>query len=649
MCGIAGVYNYADESEPTAETVWDMVRAMQHRGPDALCVKNLGPVTLGHARLSIIDLSSSANQPMANEDGSCWIAYNGEFYTFEGFREYLEGKGHVLRTHSDTEVLLHLYEERGSDVVHDIRGMFAFAIWNSRERSMFAARDRFGIKPFYFYDTGKSFIFSSELSSLLVHPQVPREIDESALDCYMALGYTLSPRTLIRGVRRLPPAATLRVTANGVEAPKPYYSPQPFQSPGRTRQDWIECVREGLREAIELRLVADVPVGAFLSGGVDSSAIVAVMREHFSVPVHTFSLDYPEREYSEGKYARKVAEELDTIHHELLVTPQLFVQTLPDVACFQDDPLSDPSGVNNFLVSRLAREHVTVSLSGDGGDEVFGGYDRYVRDARLARIGASLEFARPVAGWLASLFPQDMDTRHDRLRRYGNALARSFMPIEKRYPARFFCFSRESRKSFYRKGLYARVGQSVYVERQLEQWFDRAREYHPFLQKQYFDLMTYIPEDLMLKGDRMSMAHSLEVRVPFLDHVLVEMGMSIPTGLNYDSAQNRKAILKEAVAHLVPREALYRRKRGFGLPYADWLRTEGRELVQDTLLNPESFIARYIRPEKIISLVHAFRSKRFGVERCLWLLFALELWAQSHLCTGTVKTERTGRKNAGCV
>ena len=613
-------------------------QSLAHRGPDDEAILVNGNAGLAHRRLSIIDLSPEGRNPMPSEDASLWITHNGEVYNFLEHRDALIAKGHKFRSRTDTEVVLHLYEEYGSACVEELRGMFAFAIWDAKRRCLFLARDRFGIKPLYYSFTPQQFIFSSELPSLLLHPDVQREIDLSALNAYLTLGYVPSPHTLFKHIHKLPPAHTLTVQIGkdklDLRGPVRYFQLRLNPDLQRSEEETVEQARTLLEESIKMHLISDVPVGAFLSGGVDSSAIVSVMTSVFNQPVKTFSIGFEDQRYSEISFARTIARKFGTDHYELILTPSLVQGAIDNAVRNLGEPLGDASALNNYFVSQIARQHVTVSLAGDGGDEAFGGYARYFGYGRYVSDW-HLDVFGHLPGWkslwvpvVKRLFPAQVDARVQMSRRVRSLVRLSALSPARRYLDRMTYFAYDERPHLYRRDFLEMVQGNDCFALLLQSVHGNSDKVDSALFRQLLDLLSYIPEDLMFKADRMSMCHSLEVRVPFLDHKLLEFAMTIPSKLNARGYDNRKVILKKAIANLVPAEVMYRPKQGFVLPYGEWLRGPWAALCKDTLLAESAWIYQYLNREYVRNLLSAHAQRRYGTDRRLWSLFALELWAR---------------------
>jgi asparagine synthase (glutamine-hydrolysing) len=633
LCGIFGIIQL--ERAVSESTLRELTDTMKHRGPDDAGYWTDRNVGLAHRRLSIIDLSKAGRNPMSNADQTLWTTFNGEIYNFAEHRQLLIAKGHRFRSRTDTEVVLHLYEEHGESCVEHLRGMFAFAMWDVKNRRLFLARDRFGIKPLYYLHTPKLFMFASEIVALLQYGELAREASLPALDTYLSLQYIPSPHTIFKHIYKLPPAHTLTVEVGDsnlrVGEPKRYFALVPQPDFRRSEKNTIEQARVLLEESIQLHLVSDVPVGAFLSGGVDSSAIVSVMSSVFNQPVTTFSVGFEDPKYNELAFARQIATKFETDHHELVVTADCVRRGLGEVSRCMGEPLGDPSAFNNYFVSQVARQHVTVALAGDGGDEAFAGYERYEREQRVNGFTSLPPLIHKAISKATEWFPVRAGTSVDGLRRLRNLVYRASLPPARRYLERMRVFDRLERIYLYKPEFLA----AVKMNEPVSCWMESTRcgngDGDRIVHQQWLDLHTYIPEDLMLKADRMSMCHSLEVRVPFLDHKLLEFAMTIPSSLNVRGRGNRKVILKKAIWGLVPQEAMDRPKQGFALPYGDWLRGPLREIVQDTLLSPCAWLYEFLNPEYVAALVQAQKRGRFGTDWRVWSLLALEMWAQTYL------------------
>ncbi|MFC1678022.1 asparagine synthase (glutamine-hydrolyzing) [Planctomycetota bacterium] len=571
MCGIAGIFNYENRGKVEEEVLATMRDSMFHRGPDGagMWISPDRSVGLGHRRLSIVDLSESANQPMCNEDGRIWIVFNGEIYNHIEIRAELESQGHRFSTdHSDTEVIIHAYEQWGKDCVHKFRGMFAFAIWDDIKKELLLFRDRIGIKPLYYTFRKGQFIFASEIKAILTHKEIPREVDEEAFYHYLSFMTSPAPLTLFKGIRKLPFGSYLRVTRNGEAETGRYWDVLDHTKPlsGLSEEEISSRLLEELKASVSCRKMSDVPVGVFLSGGIDSSANAALFSETQSDPIKTFSIGYKgnyESYQNEFKYAQIMANLVGADHYEKELTTDELIDFLPELAFYQDEPISDPVCLPVYYVSKLARDNgVVVCQVGEGSDELFCGYPGWMRILRLQRL-SELPFAGALSrlglGTLklmnkANAFP------YERLRRgvCGEPLfwggAESFTEWEKK---KLLCSRLRNKFNGY---------SSFEVLKPIEKRFkEKAWEPSALNWMSYVDLNFRLPELLLMRVDKMSMATSLEARVPFLDHKFVELSMSIPQSTKIKHG-NLKHILKKAVTGLIPDELIHRKKQGFGVP-----------------------------------------------------------------------------------
>ncbi len=624
MCGIAGFTTTNAPADATA-ILERMTRAIAHRGPDDSGFYHSSTTFLGHRRLSIVDLSGG-HQPIFNEDGSTAIVYNGEIFNHADVRPALEAAGHIYRTCSDTETILHAWEEWGPASLDHFRGMFAFVIRDEKRDVLIAARDRLGIKPFYYFWDGRLFAFASEIKALLAHPDIPAEPNDTLFGEYLAFGYTSGEETLFRGIRCLLPGHWLQLSGeNGDQRTLTIqrYWDVPDEAPDEsfTQQDWIAAVRQGLEETVRLRLMADVPLGAFLSGGVDSSAITALMQHEVPGRVSTFSVGYGEREFSELGYARQVAETLGTEHKEVIVGRNEFFAALGPLIYQEDLPITWPSSVPLYFLARMASRSVKVALTGEGSDEIFGGYERYRWTRLNMRAAAAYEVLpgavrRRAAAFLAS----SPLLRGDIRRRLSHTFLGREGTIESLLLDNFLsAYSLSEQKSF----LLIPPG-DIYGH-YLRYW--NSRPDRTMLSRMlYADQKTYLVQ-LLMKQDRMSMAASIESRVPFLDHHFLALAMRIPDRFKI-RGREQKYIFKKAVEDLLPENVVYRRKMGFPTPLKQWLKEPALAPQLDALCKPGSFIAEWIDREAVARLIAAHRSGLADATDRLWRLLNLELWGQ---------------------
>ncbi|HEU4874101.1 MAG TPA: asparagine synthase (glutamine-hydrolyzing) [Pyrinomonadaceae bacterium] len=617
MCGITGFVR-ADKGQVagTADLIGRMCQAIVHRGPDDHGVMIKNGAVLGMRRLSIIDLAGG-HQPISGEDGSVTIVYNGEVYNFRELHTLLKSHGHTFQTHSDTEAIVHAYEEFGPACVDHLRGMFAFAIWDDRNQKLFIARDRAGKKPLYYTLTDRgTFVFGSELKSLLVHPEVKRNINLEAVDAYLTLGYVPDPQCIFRDIYKLPPGHHLTFSDNRVVIQK-YWDFDFSPDPSMTTEDCVSGLRELLDEAVRLRLVSDVPLGAFLSGGIDSSTVVGLMARHMGQPVKTFSIGFHEDSYNELKYARLTAQKFGTDHHEFFVTPDI-CDVVDDLVQQLDEPFADPSSIPTYMVSKLAREHVKVVLSGDGGDELFAGYTRYVIDRK--RRGFSL---LPSVIREGIMQPLSAKLPHGTLgRNYLHNVALD--PIH-RYLDSVSVFSGLNRQLLYTDDFKKQLGTDGGSLAEFRAYAAQVKTGEPLDQLLFIDSKTYLPGDILTKVDRMSMAVSLEARVPLLDHKLIEFVMRIPSSMKMAGTET-KYIFKKAVEDLVPQEILNRPKQGFGMPIEQWINEQLKDRIRDTLHGFRARQRDYVNPDYVNLLLEEHERGRRNHSYALWGLFMLELW-----------------------
>jgi asparagine synthase (glutamine-hydrolysing) len=623
MCGIAGFVETADSTAPftldeSRSLVHRMCDVIRHRGPDDEGVWVNEGVALGMRRLSIIDLSTG-HQPIHNEDQTVWIVFNGEIYNFPELRRELEAAGHRFYTNTDTEAIVHAYEQWGTGAIRRLRGMFGLAIWDVRTKSLLIARDRAGIKPMYYADVNGRLYFGSELKSLLEAPDLPRDLDLDALDHYLSFLYTPREGSIFKRVRKLPPGH-LMTWRNGTLKVEQYWQLSAEEDFRGSEGDAVAQLRRVLTDAVRCHLLSDVPLGAFLSGGIDSSLVVGLMSEISGSRVKTFSIGFDEPAFDELEHARKVAQHFGTEHHEFVVKPDA-ISILDRLVWHFDEPFADPSAIPTWYVSEMARRHVTVVLSGDGGDELFGGYDRYVPHPRVVAFDRySPRALRRVAAIAAAQLPHGARgknfLRHigrDEQGRYLDAI-RFFGADEK--PA---LLSAEVRRAL----------RGPDPETRLAQHFERFAHLPWPSQMMRFDAETYLPEDVLTKVDRMSMAHSIESRVPLLDNEVIDFAATLPASLKIKDGR-RKHVLKEVAATLLPRDILERRKQGFGVPLGTWFRGNLRELFADTLLSPSSLQRGYFEPAFVRQIVDEHLAGTRDHMWQLWQLVVFERWQQQY-------------------
>ncbi len=626
MCGIAGIVT-TSPNRPIGDyqdILHRMCDEMAHRGPDADGFWSDGRAALGQRRLAIIDLSDSGRQPMTNEDGTLWITFNGEIYNFHELREQLIGHGHTFRSNCDTEVILHAYEQWGEDCVNRFRGMFAFAIWDTKAQRLFAVRDRRGKKPFFYHWDGQVFRFASELAAILDDPAVPRVMDAQAIDYYLTWGYVPAPSTGFAAVKKLPPAHTLTLDARAAN-PEPvirkYWELRYLPKSEISFEDAKEALREELTRAVRIRLMSDVPLGAFLSGGIDSSIVVGLMATLSDQPVKTFSIGFADAAYNELGHARRIADKWSTDHHEFIVEPDA-VSILPLLVRHYGEPYADASAVPTYYVSQITRDKVTVALNGDGGDEAFLGYERYLAN-QISEYLQRVPGTGPGIRMLGRLLPPSIESksRIDRVRRF---LEVALLPEADRYAHWVGYFGEAEKDRLYKADFSQRLRR-----REALDWYDRIVSAQPGLsaveRANLADFHGYLPYDLLVKVDIASMANSLEARSPLLDHKILEFAARLPQRYKIRGRKG-KWILRQAFADMLPPENVNRPKAGFGAPIGTWFREAMRPMVEDLLLSDSSCIRGYLDGAAIERIVRSHLNREANHTYRIWNLIMLEMW-----------------------
>ena len=637
MCGIAGIINF--EGLPvSAKAIKDMTACLKHRGPDdeghvlLSSLRACRPIefrdpfevkessgyniTLGHRRLSIIDLSEAGHQPMSNEDGTVWIVFNGEVYNFQEIRQQLSQ--HKFKSQSDTEVILHAYEEWGIDAVRKFNGMFAFALVDLRKNRLFLVRDRIGKKPLYYYLNKKRLIFASELKAILTLPDVPRELDPNGAASYFSHGYIPSPRTILKHHRKLEPAYIFSVGLDGdYERREAYWALTVAPDYKTTEEEWCEAIRELLLDATRLRLISDVPVGAFLSGGIDSGTVVAMMAQSSGNHCNTFTIGFEEEEFSEVGNARAVALKWQTNHKEKILHPDA-LSIFSDLVYQYDEPFADSSAIPTFYICREARKHVTVALSGDGGDELFAGYNNY--QTAMNNMGFD---------WVPSFLKKPLKSvyKHVPYLRYRPWFVRLALQLDEYYSQHIM--------TIFNPVLQKKLFSPVFL-RQID-YFDDIDQFKSFYREggddpltsmEYLDVKTYLPEDILTKVDRASMYHSLEVRVPLLDYRLVELAFRIPSTFKFRHGE-KKAILRKAMKALLPQPVLQQRKMGFAVPLAQWFRNEMHDFMLERFSSADFSCGEWFNRDTIRSLVG--KHSRYNYASQIWSLLVFDEWCRRYL------------------
>jgi asparagine synthase (glutamine-hydrolysing) len=628
MCGICGKLNFDPEDTVDPAVLQRMMDVISHRGPDGSGAHRAGPVALGHRRLSIIDLNTG-NQPMSNEDGTVWVVYNGEIYNFPELRAELQTRGHHFKSTTDTEVIVHLYEEIGTECVVRLRGMFAFALWDGRTQTLLLARDRVGIKPLYYTNTGKALVFGSEIKSVIADPAIVRRVNPRAIDRFITYYYLPGNETLLQGIYKLRPGHYLTVN-RGTVAEKQYWDLH-FAAPenAQTFENAVESLQALLRQTVQDHMISDVPVGVLLSGGIDSTAVLRYAAEHAGTPLHTFTIGFTGEGFADERpYARIAAQRYGTRHQEITITANDFRDFLPKYAWHMEEPVCEPPAVALYFVSRLARQSsVKVLLSGEGGDEAFGGYQTYRNLLFLEGLKSALGSAKPLLRFAFQLLSR---VGWGRIAPYG-ALVGSTLP--QYYLSRTATpqtpFNRLKR-GLYIDGVNDAIGEGVSDE-PTRRLFEETNGYTLLDRMLYVDTKSWLPDDLLVKADKMTMATSVELRVPLLDFQVLEFAASLPQSFKV-RGWSTKRILKAALQQSVPTEIVKRKKTGFPVPYNRWLRTDLNAFVTDALLGPGAALASYFRKEVIEGILARFNRDGVGGKEVFSLL-ALELWHQQFLGT----------------
>ncbi len=614
MCGIVAVYN--KQEKPVSKDILEpMTQCIVHRGPDDEGYCFDGHIALGFRRLSIIDLNTG-HQPMTNEDGSLWLIFNGEIYNYMPLREELLSQGHRFGTNTDSEVILHLYEQYGRDCVTRLRGMFAFIIYDSTEGDFFGARDYFGIKPLYWSETDESFLFASEIKSILAHPAISRTVDPYAYLNYLTFQYVPEPRTMFTGIEKLPPATWFHLSAQGMQTQQ-YYQIR-FQPDASTSFEcYMQEIRDKLQDSVLAHRMSDVPRGAFLSGGVDSTIICALFQKHESI--NTFSVGYNEGQYSELSEATKTAAILGTRHHEYIITPGEYLSVLPKLAWHQDEPVADPSAIAIHFLARMAREYVTVVLSGEGADELFGGYNIYREPSALSLFRYVPTAIKTLLKGIARLLPEGLKGRE--------FILRGTEPLENRFfgNARIFSAEEKLLVSHLDAGFIRQFGDARAITRpfyeQCQNWDDETK-------MQYIDLKTWLPGNILMKADKMTMANSLELRVPFLDLEVLKVVLRIPTRYKITHGTT-KYILRQAFRDMIPEHVFSKKKLGFPVPIRLWLKDQFYAWAQEKISCNE--MGEWISRDYMLKLLSDHKTGKHDNSRQLWTVLMFLLWAESYL------------------
>jgi len=621
MCGITGFINL-DGRPADGELLARMNEAIRHRGPDEDGYYLKAHAALAMRRLAIIDLAGG-QQPIANEERTAWIVFNGEIYNYCELKDRLEKLGHTFRTDCDTEAIVHAYEQYGADCPKHLRGMFAFAIWDERKGELFLARDRVGKKPLLYAKVGNSFVFGSEFSALLSHPSVGREVNREAIHHYLSFVCVPAPLTAYRDIHKLEPGHSLTLKADGEMKTERYWQPDFSKKLKITEEEAGERTLELLRDAVRVRLMSEVPLGAFLSGGIDSSTVVALMSEVSSAPVKTFSIGFEEQDFSELHHARRVAEHVGAEHREFVVRPDA-MEVLPTLVEHYGEPYADSSAIPTYYVARETRRHVTVALNGDGGDECFAGYERYAAMRLSERYRKLPEALREgVIRQAVELLPSS-ELRRGRVRSLKRFVKSAGLPPVERYLRWVSILDPAAKRELYTDEFRREMAERD-VRQWLAPWFARANGAGVVDAALLTDTMTYLPNDLLVKVDIASMAVSLEARSPFLDHHVIEFAASLPENLKLRGLTT-KYILKRTLKKLLPSENLTRAKQGFGVPVGHWFRGEMQGFLREHVLSEKAARRGYLRADAVARMVEEHTRGERDYTHQLWTLLMLELW-----------------------
>ncbi|WP_447986184.1 asparagine synthase (glutamine-hydrolyzing) [Nitrospira sp. Nam74] len=616
MCGIAGILDLDGHVSTDSSHIKRMADAMVHRGPDDEGFFVSGPVHLAHRRLSIIDLNTG-QQPMFNEDNSIVVVFNGEIYNHRQLRNVLEAKGHIFRTHSDTECILHAYEQFGNNFESHLTGMFAFALWDIRRRRLVLSRDRLGIKPLYYTVHHGQLIFASEIKAILTIKEIERRVDHDGLDAYLSLRYVPGPRTMFKDIYKLEPAHTM-IAQEGTITTRAYWE-LTFEENHRDERQAAQELEALVSEVCHDHLMSEVPYGVFLSGGVDSSAVVAVLQKTLSDKLRTFTVGYEHAEgINEFDYAESVSRHIGTVHHKLTLQAQDFANWIPKLVWHLDEPVGDAACIPLYFLAKYAKERATVLQSGEGADEIFAGYSIYKKMEFMNRLQT---------GILSPLLRAGSQTVAPRAG--GGKLARYLRlfgkPLEQRYHGVSGHFMEGIREKLIKPGIFRADNKETFAEKTFSQYYDRVSTDHDLNRMLFIDTKTWLPDDLLVKADKMTMAASVELRVPFLDHRLVEFAARLPISLKIQKGES-KYLLKKIMEPYLPRDVIYRTKAGFPVPVSEWFKNGLKDLATGMLLNPKSAVSNYLDAGVIRGLLQEHKSGAGDYANELWGLLILESW-----------------------
>ncbi len=613
MCGITGIFNFAKKNKVDKRVLKQMTDAIKYRGPDHGDYFIDDYIGLGYRRLAIIDLSKEGNQPIYNEDKSICIVFNGEIYNFHELRTILEQKKHKFSSNTDTETIVHAYEEFGIDCVKYLRGMFAFAVWNSNKQELFIARDRIGKKPLFYYTDSERFVFGSELKCLMQDKAIPKKIDKKSISLYFSYGYVPSPNSVFTGIKKLMPGHTLIIDKKGKMKINEYWDLK-YEPEIKSEKEWCGLIKNKVQEAVKLRLISDVPLGAFLSGGIDSSIIVSQMSQLSKSSVKTFSIGFEEEEFSELKYAKLIAEKYKTDHHEFIVKPDA-VKILPKLVWLYNEPYSDSSALPSYYVAEMTRKHVTVALNGDGGDESFGGYDRYLLEKYIKNYN-KIKLFHPLINRFISILPTPAHNKHiiNKIKRF---IKTSRLTPEQAYLNFLTTFNFEEKTKLINQP-ENQEDKNIFFD-----FFNKNPDQDFISKATYSDIKRYLPEDLLVKMDMATMGNSLEGRSPFLDHELMELAAKIPSNLKINRSV-KKYILKKTFAKELPKEILKRKKQGFGAPIIKWFENDLKYLFDELIFSQNCLIKEYADTNFIKKVAEEHGAEQN--QHKLWNLLCLETW-----------------------
>jgi asparagine synthase (glutamine-hydrolysing) len=629
MCGITGILQL-DGSTPSKPILEGMTRTLAHRGPDGEGFHIEGPIGLGHRRLSIIDLSSAGAQPMCNEDRSIWINYNGEIYNFIHIRSVLQSRGHVFSSQTDSEVIVHAYEEWGVDCLQKFNGMFAFGLWDAKKGILWLVRDRLGVKPLFYCQLPNAILFGSEIKAILAHPQVSRQVDVQALAYYLGLNYTPAPYTLFKHIRQVLPGNYLIAERNGRLIQKEYWDIRYKEdSYSKSENEYLQEFDQLLEDSVKLRLVSDVPFGAFLSGGIDSSAVSYWMGQNLKEPLKTFTIGFNEPSFDELAYARQVAEIIGAEHHEKIIQANV-AEILPKIVWHSEEPTADSSMVAVYYLAQMTRQYVTMVQSGDGADEILAGYETY-QAYHLRKLYQSIpKFFRNrvFLPLIHSLPSSDAKVSLDaRMKRF---IAGAEIEEEAAHGAWRMIFDASERHHLLAPIWDNTDSHSDFLDL-YRSAFERSSAKDPLNRMLYVDTRFYLPNDMLVKMDRMSMAHGLEAREPYLDYRLVEFVASLPPNLKLKNLRHKKYLLKKSMENRLPKEVIWRKKAGFNVPNARWIKGELKPFVMDTLSNTAVSQMGILDPAAVEMVLSDHFSEKAENSHKIWCLLTLALWWQQFI------------------